>query len=79
MKAGVLYSGGKDSSLAAVMLGTYYEVELNTFVFDRARLIPSIEHGTNIHMSRRITSTCLRAGSGSSSVQLFVNLSYKAT
>ena len=44
MKAGVLYSGGKDSSLAAVMLGTYYEVELNTFVFDRARLIPSIEH-----------------------------------
>ena len=44
MKAGVLYSGGKDSSLAAIMLGTYYEVELNTFVFDPARLIPTIEH-----------------------------------
>ncbi|MFA5236926.1 MAG: alpha hydrolase [Methanoregula sp.] len=44
MKAGVLYSGGKDSSLAAIMLGTYYEVELNTFVFDSARLIPTIEH-----------------------------------
>ena len=44
MKAGVLYSGGKDSSLAAIMLGTYYEVELNTFVFDHARLIPTIEH-----------------------------------
>jgi hypothetical protein len=43
MKAGVLYSGGKDSSLAAIMLGTYYEVELNTFVFDPARLIPTVE------------------------------------
>lgn len=43
MKAGVLYSGGKDSSLAAMMLGTYYEVELNTFVFDPFRLIPSVE------------------------------------
>jgi predicted subunit of tRNA(5-methylaminomethyl-2-thiouridylate) methyltransferase len=48
MKAGVLYSGGKDSSLAAVMLGTYYEVELNTFVFDRTRLIPSIEHAAQV-------------------------------
>jgi hypothetical protein len=43
MKAGVLYSGGKDSSLAAMMLGTYYEVELNTFVFDPLRQIPTIE------------------------------------
>ena len=43
MKAGVLYSGGKDSSLAAIMLGTYYEVELNTFVFDPSRQIPSVE------------------------------------
>ena len=43
MRAGVLYSGGKDSSLAAIMLGTYYEVELNTFVFDSARNIPSVE------------------------------------
>jgi hypothetical protein len=43
MKAGVLYSGGKDSSLAAMMLGTYYEVELNTFVFDPLRHIPSVE------------------------------------
>ncbi len=41
--AGVLYSGGKDSSLAAIMLGTYYEVELNTFVFDPARPLPSVE------------------------------------
>jgi predicted subunit of tRNA(5-methylaminomethyl-2-thiouridylate) methyltransferase len=40
MKSGVLYSGGKDSSLAAIMLGTYYEVELNTFVFDADRQIP---------------------------------------
>ena len=43
MKAGVLYSGGKDSSLASMMLGTYYEVELNTFVFDPLRQIPTIE------------------------------------
>ena len=43
MKAGVLYSGGKDSSLAAILLGTYYEVELNTFVFDPLRHIPSVE------------------------------------
>ena len=43
MKAGVLYSGGKDSSLAAMLLGTYYEVELNTFVFDPLRQIPSVE------------------------------------
>ena len=43
MKAGVLYSGGKDSSLAAMMLGTYYEVELNTFVFDPSRQIPMVE------------------------------------
>jgi predicted subunit of tRNA(5-methylaminomethyl-2-thiouridylate) methyltransferase len=39
----VLYSGGKDSSLASIMLGTYYEVELNTFVFDPLRQIPSLE------------------------------------
>ena len=43
MKAGVLFSGGKDSSLAAIMLGTYYEVELNMFVFDPSRLIPSVD------------------------------------
>jgi hypothetical protein len=42
MKAGVLYSGGKDSSLASIMLGTYYEVELNTFVFDPLRHIPTL-------------------------------------
>ena len=43
MKAGVLYSGGKDSSLAAMMLGTYYEVELNTFVFNPDHSIPTVE------------------------------------
>jgi len=43
MKIGVLYSGGKDSSLAAILLGTYYEVELNTFVFDPLRQIPHLE------------------------------------
>ena len=43
MKIGVLYSGGKDSSLAAILLGTYYAVELNTFVFDPLRQIPELE------------------------------------
>jgi len=47
MKAGVLYSGGKDSSLAAMMLGTYYEVELNTFVFDSETSIPSVENAAH--------------------------------
>jgi predicted subunit of tRNA(5-methylaminomethyl-2-thiouridylate) methyltransferase len=48
MKAGVLYSGGKDSSLAAMMLGTYYEVELNTFVFDPDRQIPMVEAAAGV-------------------------------
>ena len=43
MKAGVLYSGGKDSSLAAVLLSRDYEVELLTFVFDEHHAVPSIE------------------------------------
>jgi len=48
MKAGVLYSGGKDSSLAAIMLGTYYEVELNVYVFDPSRRIPSVEAAAQV-------------------------------
>lgn len=32
-KVGVLYSGGKDSSLAAILLSRDYSVELNTYVF----------------------------------------------
>ena len=48
MKAGVLYSGGKDSSLASIMLGTYYEVELNTFVFDPLRQIPTLEAAAEV-------------------------------
>lgn len=43
MKAGVLYSGGKDSTLAAVLLAQNYEVELITFVFDSCHAVPSIE------------------------------------
>jgi tRNA methyltransferase len=48
MKAGVLFSGGKDSSLAAMMLGTYYEVELNVFVFDPSRQIPSVDAAAQV-------------------------------
>lgn len=43
MKAGVLFSGGKDSSLAAILLSEHYEVELNTFVFSPDTAIPQIE------------------------------------
>ena len=43
MKAGVLFSGGKDSSLAAIMLSENYEVELNTFVFSPESVIVQIE------------------------------------
>ncbi len=44
MKAGVLFSGGKDSSLAALMLSRDYEVELNTFVFRGEMPIRAIEN-----------------------------------
>ena len=37
MKAGVLFSGGKDSALAAILLARDYDVELNTCVFDPIR------------------------------------------
>lgn len=42
MKAGVLFSGGKDSSLAAILLSRDYEIELNTFVFDPGRELPGV-------------------------------------
>jgi predicted subunit of tRNA(5-methylaminomethyl-2-thiouridylate) methyltransferase len=43
MKAGVLFSGGKDSALAALMLSRDYDVELNTFVFDATRPLAAVE------------------------------------
>ncbi|WP_346865784.1 alpha hydrolase [Methanocalculus sp. MSAO_Arc2] len=39
---GLLYSGGKDSSLAAILLSRDYTVELNTFVFDPLREVPEV-------------------------------------
>jgi len=48
MKAGVLFSGGKDSALAAVMLARDYEVELNTFVFDENYEIPGVENAAKV-------------------------------
>lgn len=42
MEAGVLFSGGKDSALAAIMLARDYGVELNTFVFDPDREVPAV-------------------------------------
>lgn len=43
MRAGVLFSGGKDSSLAAILLSGNYEVELNTCIFDPSRRFPAVE------------------------------------
>lgn len=40
----MLFSGGKDSSLAALMLSRDYETELNTFVFSNDRKIPCVEN-----------------------------------
>ena len=48
MKAGVLFSGGKDSSLAALLLAENYEVELNTFVFSPDSVIPQIEQAAAV-------------------------------
>lgn len=42
MKAGVLFSGGKDSALAAIMLARDYAVELNTMVFDPNRDLSAV-------------------------------------
>jgi hypothetical protein len=47
MKAGVLFSGGKDSALAALLLSRDYPVELNTFVFDPAREVPAVERAAH--------------------------------
>jgi predicted subunit of tRNA(5-methylaminomethyl-2-thiouridylate) methyltransferase len=47
MKAGILYSGGKDSSLAAVLLSREYEVELNTFVFSADTPVTAIREAGN--------------------------------
>jgi len=42
-KVGVLFSGGKDSSLAAILLSRDYSVELNTFVFRESRVLRGVE------------------------------------
>jgi predicted subunit of tRNA(5-methylaminomethyl-2-thiouridylate) methyltransferase len=48
MKAGILFSGGKDSSLAALMLSRDYEAELNTFVFDENYDISGVEAAAKV-------------------------------
>ena len=48
MNAGVLFSGGKDSSLAALMLSRDYEVELNTFVFKKDSEIKGVERAAEV-------------------------------
>ena len=57
MKAGVLFSGGKDSALAALLLSRDYEVELNTFVFfsgDETSGVESAAHAAGLPWKRRI-------------------------
>ena len=43
MKAGVLFSGGKDSALAALLLAPHYEVEVVTFASDAGRNLAAVE------------------------------------
>ena len=43
MKVGVLFSGGKDSAIAALLLAAHYEVELNTFAFSEERDLGAVE------------------------------------
>ena len=45
--AGVLFSGGKDSSLAALLLSKHYTIELNTFVFDSSASIAAIRQAAD--------------------------------
>ncbi len=48
MKAGVLFSGGKDSALSALLLSRDYEVELNSFVFSAGRDTATIESAAGV-------------------------------
>ena len=43
MKAGVLFSGGKDSALAALLLAPHYEVEVVTFASGAGRKLAAVE------------------------------------
>jgi len=63
MKAAVLFSGGKDSALAALMLARDYQVELNTFVFDQYHPLPGVEAAAaalSLPLIRRTLGTALR-------------------
>ncbi len=57
MEAGLLFSGGKDSALAAVMLARDYGVELNTCVFDPNREVLAVRAAAaalNLPFRRRV-------------------------
>jgi predicted subunit of tRNA(5-methylaminomethyl-2-thiouridylate) methyltransferase len=45
--AGVLFSGGKDSSLAALLLSQHYTIELNTFTFDSFAPLAAIKQAAD--------------------------------
>jgi tRNA methyltransferase len=48
MKAGILFSGGKDSSLAAILLSFIYEVELNTFIFSHDTDVTAVQKAASL-------------------------------
>jgi len=75
MKAGVLYSGGKDSSLAAILLARDYEVELNTFVFFPGRRIDSVEAAAEA-LSLPLRKHIFRKGSLEKAVSLIMECGY---
>ena len=62
MKAGVLFSGGKDSALAAILLSRDYNVELNTCVFDPASEVSAVQAAAaaiDLPFRRRVLGTDL--------------------
>jgi predicted subunit of tRNA(5-methylaminomethyl-2-thiouridylate) methyltransferase len=64
MKAGVLFSGGRDSALAALILSRDYEVELNSFVFSAGTDTSALGSGARtpgLPWKRRVLSGKVRA------------------
>lgn len=68
MKAGVLFSGGKDSALTALMLSRDYAVELNTYVFRERREIPAVKKAAELlglpHRIRKFPPGMLEKAAG---------------
>ena len=82
MKAGVLFSGGKDSALAALLLSRDYDVELNTIVFspedepqavrDAARVIglPWVRRTCDVEFLDEVVDMVIESGYPNEAIQM---------